>query len=77
MFWLVVQEFWRRHKPVVTTALFTIAVLVLLHVTGLIWTLETWARSQLNIARMNPIVLFTLLIGIGLTIDHARNNTRQ
>lgn len=70
MFWLVVQELWKRYKIGVCVAVFGILLLVTLHATGWIWTIDTWAKEQLHITgQINPIVLFSLLIGIGMIID--------
>ena len=74
MFRLVAQEFWRRHKLKVICFGLWIVLMSVMYATGWIWDIENWARPR--IGNMNPIVLFSLLIAIGMTVDAHRRRSR-
>ena len=74
LFWLVVKEFWRRYKLGVTVTAFGIIGFTLLSVSGLVWEFEYWFRAQLPANRLNPIILFSFLIAIGMATDAKRNS---
>jgi len=77
LFCLVAKEFWRRYKlGVLVAAVGTIAIAAL-WATGVLWHFETWCRAALPIGRLNPIVLFSFLIGAGMACDACTPRRRR
>jgi len=73
----VVKEFWRRYKLGVLVAAVGTFGIAALWATGLLWQFETWCRTTLPLGRLNPIVYFSLLVGIGMFLDAHRNRSHR